>query len=189
LLAAGRGERFGGDIPKPLLVLGRRTLLAHALAAAQGSGVGPATVVVSDDRVAAAAPPDVTVARNDSPEAGIASSLHVVLRALEAHADIDAVVVGLADQPLVGAGAYRRLAAAYDDGARLAVATYGGARGNPVLLARTHWPEALGLAGDAGARVLLRRHGATEVPCDGTGDPADVDTAADLAALEARLWR
>ena len=41
---------------------------------------------------------------------------------------------------------------------------------------RDHWPEALALSGDEGARVLLRRYGAREVPCDGTGDPIDVDT-------------
>ena len=98
-------------------------------------------------------------------------------------------MVGLADQPLVGAAAYRRVASAYDDGARLAVATYRGARGNPVLIARPHWSEALDLEGDEGARVLLRRYGATEVPCDDTGDPSDVDTTADLAALEANAWR
>jgi len=189
VLAAGRGERFGVDSPKQLAELGGRPLIAHALAAARSSGVGPVAVVVSDDRVAIAVADGVEVLRNDAPETGIASSLQIVLRTLVPRADVDAVVVGLADQPLVGAAAYRRVATAYDDGARLVVATYGGARGNPVLVARTHWPEALGLAGDAGARVLLRRHHATEVPCDDTGDPTDVDTPQDLAALEARLWR
>jgi molybdenum cofactor cytidylyltransferase/nicotine blue oxidoreductase len=98
------------------------------------------------------------------------------------------VVVGLGDQPGVGPDAYRRLAGAYASGARLAVATYEGARGNPVLLARNHWDEALGLEGDEGARVLMRRHPVVEVSCDGTGEPTDVDTPQDLAALEAR-WR
>ena len=123
-----------------------------------------------------------------TPPGTSAASLQVALRALESRAEVDAVVVGLADQPLVGAAAYRRVASAYDDGARLAVATYRGVRGNPVLIARQHWSEALDLDGDEGARVLLRRYGATEVPCDDTGDPSDVDTRADLAALEAR-WR
>ena len=36
-------------------------------------------------------------------------------------------------------------------------------------------------------RVLLRRDGALEVPCDGTGVPTDVDTPEDLAQLE-REW-
>ena len=50
--------------------------------------------------------------------------------------------VGLADQPRVGAEAYRRLVAAHAAGAELAVTTYSGERGNPVLLGRSLWPEA-----------------------------------------------
>jgi CTP:molybdopterin cytidylyltransferase MocA len=115
--------------------------------------------------------------------------LQAALRALEPDASVDAVVVGLADQPLVGAGAYRRVGVARDDGALLAVATYGGTRGNPVLIGREHWHEALALAGDEGARVLLRKHGATEVPCDDAGDATDVDTPEDLAVLETRPLR
>jgi CTP:molybdopterin cytidylyltransferase MocA len=188
ILAAGRGIRFGGSVPKPLLELGSRPLLAHALTAAITSGCEPVLCIVSDDRVAAAVPAGVEVVRNDVPERGISSSLQSVLRALGPRSGIDAVVVGLADQPLVGADAYRRVAATYEGGAALAVATYGGVRGNPVLIARALWSEALELAGDEGARVLLRRHGATEVPCDGTGEPTDVDTPEDLAALES-TWK
>ncbi len=188
VLAAGRGIRFGGNVPKPLLELGGRPLLAHALTAARETGREPVLCVVSDDRVAAAVPAEVEVLRNDAPERGIASSLQAVVRALEPRSEIDAVVVGLADQPLVGADAYRRVAAAHEDGAPLAVATYGGVRGNPVLIARTLWSEALELSGDEGGRILARRHGAAEVPCDGTGEPTDVDTPEDLAALESR-WK
>jgi CTP:molybdopterin cytidylyltransferase MocA len=189
ILAAGRGERFGGDVPKPLLTLRGRSLLAYALDAARGSNVGPVAVVYSDARVAAAVPDDVTALCNETPEAGIASSLQVALRFYGPQAAVDAVVVGLADQPRVGAGAYARIASTYDDGARLAVATYCGTRGNPVLVARAHWPEALALTGDEGARVLLRRHQPVEVPCEDTGEPIDVDTPADLAALEEQPWR
>jgi CTP:molybdopterin cytidylyltransferase MocA len=189
VLAAGRGERFGGEVPKPLLTLHRRPLLAYALDAARGSEAGPVAVVYSDPRVGAAVPEGVAALRNETPEAGIASSLQVALRFYEAQREIDAVVVGLADQPRVGRGAYARVAAAYDDGARLAVATYHGTRGNPVLLARAHWREALALTGDEGARVLLRRHDPTEVPCEDTGEPIDVDTPADLAALEEQQWK
>jgi CTP:molybdopterin cytidylyltransferase MocA len=189
VLAAGRAVRFGADPPKQLAALGGQPLAAYALDAASASGLRPVVVVVSDDRVEAAlgARADVRFVRNTDPERGIASSLQAALRALDADAEIDGVVVGLADQPLVGADAYRRVASAYDEGARLAVATYGGDRGNPVLIAREHWPEALALDGDEGARVLLRRHGALEVPCDGTGEPTDVDTPDALAALAPRF--
>jgi len=188
VLAAGRGVRFGGNVPKPLLALGGRPLLAHALGAATASEWASVMCVVSDDRVAAAVPAGVEVVRNEAPERGIASSLHAALRALEPRSEIDAVVIGLADQPLVGPDAYRRLAAAYERGAPLAFATYGGVRGNPVLIARSLWSEALGLSGDEGGRILARRHEAVEVPCDGTGEPTDVDTPEDLAALETR-WK
>ncbi|HYL53431.1 MAG TPA: nucleotidyltransferase family protein [Acidimicrobiia bacterium] len=188
VLAAGRGVRLGGNVPKPLLELGGRPLLAHALAAATANEWASVVCGVSHDRVAAAVPAGVEVVRNDAPERGIASSLHAALRALEPRPEIDAVIIGLADQPLVGPDAYRRIAAAYERGAPLAFATYGGVRGNPVLIARSLWSEALGLSGDEGGRILARRHEAAEVPCDGTGEPTDVDTPEDLAALETR-WK
>jgi molybdenum cofactor cytidylyltransferase len=190
VLAAGRGVRFGGDIPKPLLPFAGATLLARALGAARASGLTPVVCVVSDARVEAAVPDDIVIARNEAPELGIASSLQAALRVLSdaAWKAVDAVVVGLADQPLVGAEAYRRLALAAADGERLAVATYGGQRANPVMIARALWDEAMELTGDEGARVLVRRHGAREVRCDDTGEPTDIDTPDELAALE-QQWR
>ena len=193
MLAAGRGLRFGGEAPKLPLELGGRALVLRAVDAARTSGLAPIVVVVSDDRVATVLGADVEsgdlqLVRNDAPDRGISSSLQVALRALEPDSSVEAAVVGLADQPLVGGEAYRRVASAYDGGAQLAVATYAGVRGNPVLVGRAHWDEALELGGDAGARVLLRRHGAVEVPCDGTGEPTDVDTPEDLVALE-KVWR
>jgi CTP:molybdopterin cytidylyltransferase MocA len=180
--------RFGGDAPKSLTLLQGRPLLAYALDAARGSGCSPVVLVVSDDRVAAAAGAGVEVVRNDAPERGIASSLQCAIRHLEADPSVAAAVVGLADQPLVGAQAYRNVAAAYDAGARLAYASYGGQRGNPVLLGREYWPEATALTGDEGARVLFHRHTGVAVPCGDAGVAADVDTPQDLAELESR-WR
>ena len=195
LLGAGRGSRYGAR-PKLTAELGGRPVVAWALDALVRSGLAPLVLVVGReaDAVLAAAVGErgadsgLVVVRNDRWETGIASSLGCAIGALESEAAVDAVVVGLGDQPGVGSEAYVRLASAYDSGARLAVATYAGIRANPVLLARDHWDEALGLEGDEGARKLMRRHPVVEVPCDGTGEPEDVDTPHDLAALEAR-WR
>ena len=167
-----------------------RPLLAYALDAALGSGCAPVVLVVSDARVADA--PDaaragVEIVRNDAPERGISSSLQCALGHLEPTPTYSGCVVGLADQPLVGGQAYRRVAAAYDDGNRLAFATYDGVRGNPVLIGREYWAEAAALEGDEGARVLFRRHPAVAVPCDDTGAATDVDTPHDLAELQSRL--
>jgi CTP:molybdopterin cytidylyltransferase MocA len=195
LLAAGEGSRFGA-LPKLTAKLRERAVVAWALESVVASGLSPVVLVLGREAgaVLSAAledgpvPPELTVVGNDLWASGIASSLRAAIGALEAAPGVDAVVVGLGDQPAVGPEAYRRLAGAYDSGARLAVATYSGARANPVMLAREHWDEAIVLEGDEGARALMRHHPVVEVPCDGTGEPTDVDTPNDLAAMEAR-WR
>jgi CTP:molybdopterin cytidylyltransferase MocA len=123
---------------------------------------------------------------------GMGSSLAAGLRALgsgpgvlggEPDAGSGAAVIALADQPLVGAEAVRRLIAAYRQGAAVAVAAYGGKPRNPALIAREHWPAVLELAtGDTGARPFLRAHPelVTLVECGDTGSPDDIDTPEDL---------
>jgi CTP:molybdopterin cytidylyltransferase MocA len=191
--AAGRGSRLGGDASKPLLDWRGWPLVAWALDAALASGLAPVVVVVGyrADEVRAAlsgasrgsrAPVTSNFEVLDNPEwaEGIASSLRTVLGALTPRPEIDAVCVGLADQPLVGAEAYRRVAAT--DG-ELVIPTYAGQPGNPVKLARSLWPEALELRGDVGARALARDR-AVRIDCTGTGSAADVDTLEDLERLQ-----
>lgn len=189
VLAAGRGERLGASVPKPLVEFRGRPLLAHALDAAVASGLGPVVLVVGNggDAVAAAArdlAPGVEIVVNAEWAEGIASSMRCALHHLAARGIVHAAVIGLADQPLVGAEAWQRLGAIYDAGAALAVATYDGVRGNPVLVGRDLWPEALGLHGDRGARQLFARHPVVDVDCSDTGSPADIDTPDDLTALD-----
>lgn len=186
ILAAGKGSRFAGDCPKPLALLCGRSLLHYALSAAIDSGLHPVLLVAGChyEEIAAAAEPGVQVVFNPYWHEGIASSLQTALRAIEPDPSVAAVCIGLADQPFVGAEAYRRLAAACFQGATLAAATYGGARRNPVLLHRSLWDKAMQLQGDAGAKQLMEIYPVVEVDCDGTGSPLDVDTAEDLRELE-----
>jgi len=189
VLAAGRGKRLGSRQAKPLLTLQGRSLVSWALGAAAASDFRPVVLVVGyrGRAVAREAREGVVLARSRRWRRGAAHSLRAALVALEPWAQVQAVCIGLADQPLVSPDAYRRLAAAHRDGAQLAVATYDGARVNPVLLGRPLWHEARQLRGDVGARALMERHDVAEVDCTGTGDPADVDSLDDLAALERRL--
>jgi len=191
VLAAGRGSRLGGDVPKPLVELHGRPLVSWALDAATDSGLRPVVLVVGHrgKAVSGAAPEGVMVVRARRWRRGIARSLRAALEALDPWAQVGAVCIGLADQPLVGADAYRRLAEAYRGGATLAVATYRGQRQNPVLLARPVWGEARRLDGDVGARALLGGEAVVEVDCTGTGSAADVDTLDDLNAAEGALGR
>ena len=187
VLAAGRGSRLAAPVAKPLLEFHGRPLVAHALEAAVASGLRPVVLVVGHkgDAVARLAEEfdGVTVVPAAGWADGISQSLRAALEAVAADVTVDAVCVGLADQPRVGAEAYRRVAAAVEAGAALAVATYDGRRGNPVAIARSLWPAARALTGDLGARQLMDGSEA-EVDCTGTGDPADVDTLDDLRSLE-----
>ncbi len=113
---------------------------------------------------------------NSQWEEGIATSLqHAVTRARQL--ELGAIVVGLGDQPLVPSAAWRAVAAST---AAVAVASYGGARRNPVRLASSVWDD-LPRSGDEGARVLMRSRPelVEEVAC--SGDPFDVDTLDDIA--------
>jgi nicotine blue oxidoreductase len=186
LLAAGSGSRFGGG--KLLAPYRGRPLIEASLANLADAPVDETVVVVGDDaeRLRAVCEPyGVRVVENPGWQRGQSTSVRAGLLALGP--EVRAAVVLLADQPLVGPGAVERLLAAFEEGAKVAVATYGGKRRNPVLFSREVWPllEAE-LSGDEGARAVLRRHPdlVTEVPCDEVGDPADVDTAEDLRGLE-----
>jgi molybdenum cofactor cytidylyltransferase len=189
ILAAGSGERLGGDVPKPMLALQGRPLVSWALAAATASSLRPVVLVVGNaaGMVEKAATEGVIVVRARRWRHGIARSLRAALEALDPYAQVGAACIGLADQPLVGAAAYQRLAEAHEAGASIAVATYAGTRGNPVLIARRLWHEARELDGDVGVRALMGRHEVIEVDCTDTGDPTDIDTVDDLRAVEASL--
>src|SRR4051812_44127342 len=137
VLAAGGGTRFDGPGHKLTATLRGRPVVAWALAAAAEAEIGPLIVVtgavpLDPDWV----PPGTHVVVNDQWSRGQAMSLQCgVTKARElGH---KAVVVGLGDQPFIPADAWRAVAAS---SASIAVATYGGARGNPVRLAADVWP-------------------------------------------------
>jgi CTP:molybdopterin cytidylyltransferase MocA len=121
---------------------------------------------------------------------GMGSSLAVGLAAVPD--GCSAAVLALADQPLVGPAAVRRLIAAHAAGASVAVACYDGRPRNPVLIARQYWAEVAELAtGDVGARPFLRAHPelVVQIECGDTGQADDIDTPDDLARIEALLAR
>lgn len=186
VLAAGAGRRFAGPEHKLAIRLpDGRTVAEHSVAAARASGVGPVAVVVGAIEIDL--PPDVTRLRNAEWEAGQATSLQAAVDQA-ARLGADAIVVGLADQPLVPAEAWRRVAAS---SAPIAVATYADsgsdAPRNPVRLHRSVWPL-LPDAGDRGARALIRSRPdlVERVPCPGSA--VDLDRREDLTQLEQR-WQ
>jgi nicotine blue oxidoreductase len=195
ILAAGAGTRMGG--PKALLEFRGRLLIERAIDAARAGGCAQVVAVLgaAAQEVQQRADLDGTrVAVNQGWSEGVGSSLRAGLAELARDAEfadfggtygppVDAALVLLVDQPLVGADAVRAVLGAWRDGARLAAASYGGQRGHPVLLGREHWAAASQSAtGDVGARAFLSAHAArlVLVPCDAVADPRDLDVPADL---------
>jgi nicotine blue oxidoreductase len=180
LLAAGEGRRLGQ--PKALVELGGESLVQRGVALLRDGGAEPVVVVTG---AVAVELPGVLAVHNPRWRSGMGSSLAAGLATVPE--GCSAAVIALADQPLVGPEAVRRLIAAHDDaGASVAVAAYQGAPRNPVLLAREHWAEVVALAvGDEGARPFMRAHPELmiAVECGDTGRPDDLDTPDDLDRL------
>jgi CTP:molybdopterin cytidylyltransferase MocA len=176
VLAAGGGRRYG--MPKALVEYEGSLLVERAVRTARVV-CAPVLVVLGAQAVDVWRRADLdgaTVLANRDWETGMASSLRTGLEGLRGWpGQIDAALVLLVDMPGMTPAAMTRLAGYAAPGA-LAVATYGGVRGHPVLLGRDHWAGvAATVTGDEGARRYLAQHDVTEVDCTGLADPADLD--------------
>jgi CTP:molybdopterin cytidylyltransferase MocA len=158
VLAAGASTRFGS--------VKQRILLEPVLERVRASSIDHVLVVLGAHEVETTA----ETVRCPNWERGPGASLRCGLEALPA---AEAAVVVLADGPYLAPAAIDRVVDAWRrSGGDVVAATYAGARGHPVLLARDAW----GRVPDEGARTL----GALEVPCDDLGRPGDVDLPGDL---------
>jgi len=190
LLAAGSGSRLGHR-PKSLLELGGVPLIRRQLIALSGAGVDEVVVVLghhADAIEAVVRDFPVTLARNPSPDDGQASSVRVGLQALTGK--LDAVVVALADQPLVNAQDITALISAFKKrgDAAMVVPRVAGEPGNPVMFEaalREEW-----LAGDVDAACRRWREAHPErvhwFDTDNMRFRVDIDTPDDLERFAQR---
>jgi len=177
VLAAGGGSRFTGPAPKLTAPFRGRPLVAWAVEHALAAHLDETIVVAGAVDLADVVPDEVTLLHNPNWRDGQAGSLRVAIDWCERRGHA-AAVVGLGDQPLVPAEAWRLVA--QNETRPIVTATFGGERRPPVRLGREVW-AALPVSGDEGARALMRRrpHDVAEVACP--GEAADVDTVEDLS--------
>lgn len=182
VLAAGSSTRMPGS-QKLLLDIDGTPMVRHVTTAASEGGCHQTVVVYSSNEVKQALD-GVELVHNAQARTGMASSLQVGLKAMRP--EIQAAVVLLGDQPLVGSRTIIALLRAWRrEGSRPAVAVSQGDKewAPPVVLSRELWPELFALKGDAGARQIL--HGRPElldmVPAPGR--PDDIDTPDDYAKI------
>ncbi|HEX3409442.1 MAG TPA: nucleotidyltransferase family protein [Candidatus Binataceae bacterium] len=185
LLAAGESRRMG--FPKPLLRVGTESFIART--AALALGVADQLVVVLGayaDRVRSAIThdPRIVFVENPNYTRGQLSSLKVGLAAIIC-GGADAVIVHLADHPLVSPSTFRALLDGYRETASpIAVARHHGHRGHPVLFDRAVFAELMAAPEDQGARVVVNADPSRVlyVEVDDPGVVLDLDTPADLAS-------
>lgn len=199
LMAAGAGRRMGYR-PKSLL---RREdgkpLIAHHLRALVAAGLSDVVVVLGHhaDRIgevlqqekqSAASPSGLQWVLNLNPDDGPGSSLRCALAALPA--DLDAVLVTLADQPLITAADMLSVLTAWRaraPGTALLVPRFQGQPGHPLMFDTRVRRDLMAQPVEAGLRDWRRAHPAQVAWLDANHPryTFDIDTEADLARLAA----
>ncbi len=195
VLAAGAGTRMGGR-PKCLLEMAGEALLGRLVRALVQAGAAPVLVVLGHhaDRIARVLEGQpVQIVHHPAPDQGQTSSLHLGLRALPA--DADAVLVALADQPLLTTQDLRDLLDAFAArplGTQLLRPVVDGLPGNPVVFSREAARAMLAAGPDMGGAQWQAAHPALVCPWESSNHHyrLDVDSMDDVAALAAQsgVW-
>ena len=189
ILAAGTSTRLGR--PKQLLDLGGEPLLRHTLRNALASRAGEVVLVLgnqADSISKAVGDLGQRTVINPDFAAGQSTSLWVGVEAVSDESD--AAIVMLGDQPLVSPEMLDQIIECFErTGALIVQPVYGEIPGNPVLLARSLFPELMNIEGDQGARRVIKAHGkeVERVRISDGPPPGDVDTEEDYQAL-LKVW-
>ena len=185
LLAAGQSRRMGR--PKQLMPLGQSTLLERAVDNLLNSSVDETIVVLghkAQEIGKKIAFKPVKIALNPDYQKGMSSSVAAGLA--ELNPESQAVMLALADQPLVASATINRLIAAFNSNDKgIALPTHRGRRGHPVIFSIKYRGELLELKGDIGGREIVKNHpdDVLEVPVDSESVISDIDTQDDYQQL------
>jgi molybdenum cofactor cytidylyltransferase len=181
VLAAGRSRRMA-PLNKLLVTDARGVpMVARVVDNVLASRARPVVVVTGHERErieeALAGRPVIFAHAEDYAE-GLSASLKAGLGALPP--DAEGVLVCLGDMPLVTGAMIDRLIAAFDpeEGRAIAMPTYNGKQGNPMLWSREFLPEMMQITGDVGARHLAGTHADRGVAVEMSSDAVlrDFDT-------------
>ena len=171
LLAAGKSKRM--DKPKQLMPFGQSTIVEQAIDNLLGSTVDEIIVVVGhmeEEVIKAIAGRPVKLAINLQYQQGMSTSIIAGLNLIDSQAQ--AFMLALGDQPLINSQTINSLVKEYcnhDKG--VAIPTYMGRRGHPVIFAIRYKEKLLRLTGDVGGRRIIKEHAEdvleVDVNCEG----------------------
>jgi len=164
VLAAGQASRFGA--PKQLLEIGGETLIDRACRTAREAGCEPVLRVLGAHAEAILerpCPAHVGTLVHAGWEEGMGSSLAAgVSDLLERAPELEAVLVLLADQPLVTVALLDEMRGRLPESG-IVLCDHGEATGPPALFGRQHFGELVKLHGDRGAKSVAANHHAVLV--------------------------
>lgn len=187
VLAAGEAKRMGGQ-NKLLLPFAGKTIIECTVDAILLAAIAEVIVVLGHEaelirKVLGNRP--LKFIHNPNYRSGMASSIQTGLAALSPSAT--ALLIALADQPLLQPEELNRLLSAFSQtpGPTIAVPTFKGQRGNPVIFDWRYRDEMLALTGDRGCKSILARHpkAVVEVEMPASHVLEDVDTPEAYARL------
>lgn len=187
ILGAGASQRFGP--PKQLLPFGGVTLLGWVVAQAErAAGLDELVVVLG--RAAQQIRQTVAfgsakVVENPVFEEGCSSSYRAGIAALNPQSE--AIMIILGDQPGVRPQLIDRVAAEWRQGeAKIALCSYQGRKGHPMIFARPLFDQLVGLQGDKAAWKLVDANPelVQEIQFD-LPFPEDINTQRDFERVEA----
>lgn len=191
ILAAGQSARMGEA--KQLMPLGESTVLGQTVENVCAAGLDEVVIVLGAsaeairDQIPAKLLAGATVVVNPDYGTGMASSLRVGLAALGS--DVNAALIVLGDQPFVRPATIDRIIDEYRrTGAQIAIPAHDGTCGNPVLLDRSVFAEAMALEGDVGCRAIFTKHieGIVYAEVDDRGILIDIDSREDYKRLRSQ---
>jgi molybdenum cofactor cytidylyltransferase len=184
ILAAGESKRMGK--PKQLLPLGKSTLLEQAIDNLLNSSVDETIVVLghkAEEITEKIANKPVKVVINPDYQQGMSTSIVAGLIMVDPRSQ--AVMLALGDQPLVTSRTINQLIEAFNKNRKgIAVPTYRGRRGHPIIFDIKYKAELFKLKGDIGGREIIQNHpkDVFMVAVDSESVVSDIDTQGDYKA-------
>lgn len=185
ILAAGESKRMG--TPKQLLSYQGSSLIRHATQEAVASDCEP-IVVVLGAYISRISPQlnnlPVRITQNLQWHKGMSASISMGVKSLRIEPNLDAVIIALADQPLITAKTYNQLIKRYRETSVKAIASiYNKTVGVPAIFDRSLFDELCRLEGKKGGKQLLQRYTNPLYNLTVPEAAIDLDTLADYQKL------
>ncbi len=184
LLAAGESKRMGKL--KQLMPLGNTTIVEQTIDNLLSSGVSEVIVVLghrAEEVMKRIATRPIKIVVNPIYHQGMGTSIAAGLNLVDSRAQ--AVMLALGDQPFVDSQAINRLIEEFDSHDKgIAIPTYQGRRGHPLIFSIKYKAQLSGLKGDIGGREIIKEHpeDILEVAVECEGIVIDIDTMTQSSA-------